>query len=127
MNDLLLEARFANSTSPFLKQKLVSSGFLGKKKDLIYFSPNLMFFSEDQILAQIILKENHSLVVRPVKVLEMHYQSHSGQALGQNRVLQFLLKSKFEKIIVGDIFYFEGFKVCFSVLALADTIHLSKV
>ena len=124
MNELFLDARFTGAKESSLTVKMISSGFLGLKKEILYFSPNLMFFEESEIIAQILYEGNTSLIVRPQKEMEMHYITDKYL---KNPLLKMKIRTSFEKLMIGDDLYMNDFRYSFCMQVTKEIVRLSKV
>jgi hypothetical protein len=127
MTELFLNAKFAGSKNNLLTLSLGSSGFLGIKKDILYFSPNLMFFEENEIIAQILYKGEPKIIIRPQIELEMHYLDLKQTSLENNRLLKLVLKNSFENLMIGDDIYVKNNRYSFCMQVSKELVKLSKV
>ena len=126
MNELFIDAKFKGTKEKLLTLSFTSSGFLGIKKDIIYFSPNLMFFEEKEILAQIMYKDN-TLIVKPQVELEMHFNHLKNVDYEDTNILKLRLRRGFENFMIGDDLYIFNDQYSFCMLVSKETVKLNKV
>ena len=115
---------FTGAKESSLTVKMKTSGFLGLKKEILYFSPNLMFFEESEIIAQILYEGKTSLVVRPQKEMEMHYTTNK---FINNPILKMKIRTTLEKLMIGDDLYMNNYRYSFCMQVKKEIVKLSKV
>lgn len=124
---LFLDVGFKNAEENTITISMKSSGFLGRKQDVFYFSPNLMFFDEKEIIAQILYKDETSLVVRPQIEMEMHFTKVKNLNFQNNELLKLSIRNSFENLMIGDDIYIDNHRFSFCMQVTKDVVKLSRV
>lgn len=124
---LFLDVGFKADKQNSITISMKSSGFLGKKKDIFYFSPNLMFFDEKEIIAQILYKDETSLIVRPQIEMEMHFAKIKSLDFETNPHLKLCFQDSFENLMIGDDIYMGQQRFSFCMQVSKDVVKLSRV
>ena len=127
MEGLILEAGYLDSKKPYFKIKLKESGYLGSKHGLFYFSANLMFFQEKELVAKIFFDEHNNFQVTPVSELEMHFFKRSNPKLAQKNSIKMKIGKQDANLEIGNDLYVNGHRLSLFMLKRLNSVLLSKV